>query len=71
MVSRIFQVLTISGSFEAVSPVESEIVRAVSLSTMEITNMARFKRKSSGWDTLNLLFRTFSPVNLLSMCADV
>ena len=37
--------LTISDSIEAGSPVETEIVRVVSLSTTEITEITRFKKK--------------------------
>ena len=38
-------ILTISDSIETGPPVESEIVRVVSLSTTEITEITRFRRK--------------------------
>ena len=40
--------LTISDSFEAGSPIETEIVRVVSLCTSEITQTVRFRKRSSG-----------------------
>ena len=45
--------LTYSDSTETGSPVESEIVRVVSVSTMEITDITRFKKKSSRRGYLN------------------
>ena len=45
--------LTISGSIETVSPVESERVRVVSLSSTEITEITRFQKTDvQGMDTL-------------------
>ena len=38
--------LTVSDSVKTVSPVKSEIVRVVSLSTTEITETTRFKKKT-------------------------
>ena len=46
--------LTVSDSIETGSPVESEIVRVVSLSTTEITEITRSKKTILGSGNLNV-----------------
>ena len=49
--------LTISDSIETGPPFETDIVRVVSLSTTETSEITRFKNRSSGLDTLtNYMF---------------
>ena len=49
--------LTISDSIETGPPIETDIVRVVSLSTTETSEITRFKNRSSGLDTLtNYMF---------------
>ena len=46
-------IFTISDSIEKGSPVETEILKMVCLSTTEITEITRLQKRSSGYEYLN------------------